>query len=294
MVGSLRSFRAGDRPAVLELSRRALQREQEQVGNPLWASLGELESELADWETPPEETLFVVEADGRVVGFGGVEATAGFEHADLFGPLIAPEYRGHRLGKELLDVSVETARARERHGLLASVGTRNKSGRLLLEGAGFHPYGGANAVFRLRPEDHRPREDGAPGVTVRVGEPADLEAAFRLYKECFPGGLFPEGAWRHGLERGTVYLAEEAGALLAVVNIDPSDRWLYHVCVVESERSRGVGGVLVSRALADYWRRHPGDVLGLSLGADNVPAIRLYRRQGFAPLLVLQSFQLPL
>jgi ribosomal protein S18 acetylase RimI-like enzyme len=28
--------------------------------------------------------------------------------------------------------------------------------------------------------------------------------------------------------------------------------------------------------------------------ADNLPALRLYRRQGFAPLLVVESFELPL
>ena len=31
--------------------------------------------------------------------------------------------------------------------------------------------------------------------------------------------------------------------------------------------------------------------LGLDVDADNVPAIRLYRRQGFAPWLVLQTFE---
>jgi hypothetical protein len=30
------------------------------------------------------------------------------------------------------------------------------------------------------------------------------------------------------------------------------------------------------------------------VNADNVPAIRLYRRQGFAPWLVLQTFELAL
>jgi ribosomal protein S18 acetylase RimI-like enzyme len=33
-------------------------------------------------------------------------------------------------------------------------------------------------------------------------------------------------------------------------------------------------------------------MLGLSVEADNVPALRLLRRQGFAPWLVLQSYEL--
>jgi ribosomal protein S18 acetylase RimI-like enzyme len=79
-----------------------------------------------------------------------------------------------------------------------------------------------------------------------------------------------------------------------VVNIDPSDRWIYHLGVAESERSRGLGSYVLSRALSDYWSTHPGETLGLSVLADNVPALRLYRRQGFAPLLVLRPFELAL
>ena len=103
MANSLRSFSRDDSSAVLELSRRALNRPEEQVGNPLWATRDELESELSDWHEPPEKTLLVDEEDGQVVGFGGVEVPKGFPHADLFGPMIAAGYRGQKLGSELLD-----------------------------------------------------------------------------------------------------------------------------------------------------------------------------------------------
>jgi ribosomal protein S18 acetylase RimI-like enzyme len=291
---NLRSFRTGDRSAVVDLSRHALQRPREHVGNPLWSTLEELESELDDWDTPPEETLLVEEQEGDVVGFGGVEVSAGWEHADLFGPLVAPGFRGRKVGTALLEASVERAGERGASVVLASVGTRNLSGRLLLEGAGFQPREGANAVYRLKQGDHRTVPEGPAGVSVRQGEPDDLQAALRIYRECFPGGIFPESAWQEALGRGSVYFAEGEGSSLAMVSIDPSDRWLYHVGVTESERQRGLGGWLVSEALSDYWRRHPGDTLGLSVRADNLPALRLYRRQGFAPWLVLQSFQLPL
>jgi ribosomal protein S18 acetylase RimI-like enzyme len=49
--------------------------------------------------------------------------------------------------------------------------------------------------------------------------------------------------------------------------------------------------VLLSRSLELFWGGHPGASLGLDVDADNVPAIRLYRRQGFAPWLVLQTFE---
>ena len=294
MASSLRNFRTDDRSAVLELSRHALQRPAEQVGNPLWKTRDELESELADWDIDPAETLLVDEQEGRVIGFGGVEVSAGWEHADLFGPLVAPEFRGQKLGTLLLEASIERAENRGAERVVASVGTRNLNGRLLLERAGFQQHGTANAVFRVTPADHRPVEPGPPGVTVRPGTSEDLDTALHLYRECFPGGVFPDVAWREGLDAGSVYLAEEAGASLAVVNIDPSDRWIYHLGVIESERSQGVGGYILSRALANYWEKHPDEALGLSVRADNLPALRLYRRQGFAPLLVVESFELPL
>jgi ribosomal protein S18 acetylase RimI-like enzyme len=292
VASSLRSFSREDIPAVLDLSRRAFGRPEEQVGNPLWATRDELESELSDWDEPPESTLLVDIEDGAVVGFGGVEVARSFSHADLFGPLISPGYRGQKLGSELLDASVAIAVEHGRSSVVGSVGPRNISGRLLLENKGFHPLGPAKAVFRLAPDEHRAVADGPEGVEVRRGEADDLEPAIGLYHSTFPEGVFPDDAWRDGLAKGSVYLAERKGSPLAFLNIDPNDRWAYQIGVVAHERSRGVGQYLLSRALEDYWREHPGEIMGLSVEADNVPALKLLRRQGFAPWLVLQSYEL--
>jgi ribosomal protein S18 acetylase RimI-like enzyme len=294
VAASLRKFAAGDREAVLELSRHALARPELHVGNPVWMTRDEMESELADWDPPPEQTLCVAEDVGRVVGFGGIELPRGFDHAELFGPLIASEAQGQRLGTELLLRSIEHAREGKATAVLAAIGTRNPAGQILLESHGFRPRGRAQATFRLRPADHRPYEGREDDVVVRLAGQEDFEAAIRLYKECFPEGRFPATVWRNNIDEGTVYAAEEEGRLVAVLNIDPADRWIYHMGVTESERNRGVGSYLLSRSLEDYWRRHPGEVLGLDVEASNVPAIRLYRRQGFAPWLVLQTFELPL
>ena len=294
MAGSLRSFEAADRPAVLELSRHALHRPSEQVGNPMWETREEMDSELSGWDLPPGETLFVEEDKGEVAGFGGIEAASGWEHADLFGPIVAPASRGRKIGSRLLDASVETGRARGVEGIVGSVGTRNLTGRLLLERKGFRALGSVIEVYRLLPHGYRSFEHGPAGVLVRRGTAPDLGAALALYHECFPEGHFPESAWLGALERGTVYLAEKAGRAIGVIDIDPSDRWTYHVGVTSSERDQGVGSYLLSRALGDYWRRHPDEPLGLSVSADNIPAIRLYRRLGFMPWLVLQPFQLVL
>ena len=211
MGNSLRRFRSQDGAAVLDLSRHALQRPREQVGNPLWTTAEELESELSDWEIPPEETLLVEELDGEVVGFAGVEVDPGFDHADLFGPLVAPGHRGQKLGTLLLEASIERAEDRGVRRVVGALGTRNASGRILFERAGFLPRGSATAVFRLSERDHRRVEEGPPELIVRRGRPSDLGPTMRLYAECFPDGAFPESAWRAGLERGAVYIGEAAG-----------------------------------------------------------------------------------
>ena len=294
MAASLRSFEPGDRDAVVELSRHALARPADQVGNPGWSTRNDLDNELADWDPPPEETLLVAEDEGEVVGFGGVELPRGFSHAELFGPIVAPKAQGHRLGTTLLQASVEGARAGGAASVLTAIGTRNAAGRILLQGHGFRPKGGVQATYRLRQDDHRPVLEAPEGIAVRRATRADLDEALRLYRECFPEGRFPESVWAENIDQRAVYAAESGGKVVAVLNIDPSDRWIYHVAVASEARNRRIGSYLLSRALEEYWREHPEAEIGLNVEADNVSAIRLYRRQGFAPWLVLQVFELSL
>jgi ribosomal protein S18 acetylase RimI-like enzyme len=292
VAASLRNFRREDAERVVELSRATLSRPEFQLGNPIWTTVDELDSELADWDPPPEDTLFVVEDEGGVVGFGGVELPRGFPHGELFGPIVATEARGHRLGSQLLETSIERARAVGATPVFASVGTRNATGRILLERHGFISRGRPQATFKLQPAAHRPLELAPEGVTVRLATEDDLPATLELYRECFPAGRFPDAVWRENVGNATVYAGEQDDRIVAVLNIDPSDRWIYHVGVTTTERNRGVGSYLLSRSLQSYWEEHPDQALGLDVDADNVPAIRLYRRQGFAPWLVLQTFEL--
>jgi ribosomal protein S18 acetylase RimI-like enzyme len=205
---------------------------------------------------------------------------------------VAPAHRRRKLGTVLLEASIERAEDRGARRVVGAVGTRNPGGRILLERAGFTPRGSATAVFRLSERDHRPVTDGPPGLSVRRGTLDDLDTTMRIYLECFPDGAFPESAWRDALDRGAVFIGESGGEPRAMVNIDAPDRWIYHLGVTERERSQGIGAYVLSEALAAYWADHPGETLGLSVSADNLPALRLYRRQGFVPLLVLQAFEL--
>ena len=294
MDSSLRKFRSEDADQVVALARQAFLRPEEQVGNPVWASREELESEVSDWDPPASETLLVAEDEGEIVGFGGLEAGNRGQVADLFGPIVAKRAQGRRLGSRLLTESIALARSRGASALDAAIGTRNRRGRVLLERNGFSRRGGAQAFYELRSEDHRPAPASPPGLSVRPAGPTDEEAVLSLYRECFPDGRFPETDLRSSLHGGAVYLAEHDGPPVAFLTIDRSDRWIYLVGVTAGSRSLGLGGFLLSRALEAYWAKHPGEDLGLAVRADNTPALRLYRRQGFRPTLLLQPYELKL
>jgi ribosomal protein S18 acetylase RimI-like enzyme len=286
----LRSFRPGDAPALLELSRRAQTRDEEQVGTPLWSSNEELEEELGGLDRSPEETLRVAEEDGTVAGFGGIELE---DDAVLFGPLVNPAFRGRKVGRTLFAASIELARANGVDRLGAAIGVRNAGGRLMLERAGFEPDGGPVAVYRLLPDAHRSMAASAPGVTTRSAGPADLDALLPLCRECFTRTRLSDEAWRRALERGQVRVAEENGQPVAIVRVNPIRGRVFHG-VTGGARARGIGGYVLSEALQAYWRDHPGRVLRMTSPVENLPASRLYRHQGFIPWLVLQPFELAL
>ena len=289
MDDSLRSFADSDRDAVVALSRHALARVEEQVGKPLWASRSELDADLASWSVPPSEQLRVIEEDGRLAAFGGVQLDG---NGTVVGPLVSPSFRGQKMGSTLIDASIEVARDRGAAWLSAAVGARNVAGRLLLERRGFRPRADAlDAVYRLLPADHRPAGPAPPHVTVRTGVPADAATVWTLYREAFPIGRRTLEVWERWLDAGEVTVAELDSAVVAFVHVEPGSRWITHVGVAEGSRGLGVGGYLFSRALDDYWLGHPAQELRLTVIPSNTPALRLYRRLGFAPWLLLEVYE---
>jgi ribosomal protein S18 acetylase RimI-like enzyme len=288
---SLRSFRPEDANAVLELSRRAQTRETEQVGTPLWATREELDAELGGLDRRPEETLRVAEDEGVVAGCGGIELE---DEALLFGPVVAPAFRGRKVGRTLLAASIGLARTERVERLVAAIGMRNIGGRLMLERNGFEPRGGPVAVYQLRPELHRPvAAPSHPGVTTRIAHADDLASVLALCRECFARSALSDDVWRRALERDQVRLSEEHGKPVAVVRINPARRRVFHG-VTAAARERGIGGFVLSEVLEDYWREHPAEALRLTAPVENVPASRIYRHQGFLPWLLLQPFELAL
>jgi len=281
---TLRKYTSSDLDVILPLARRALARPEEQLGRPLWRSDDDAGGDLDGWRDI-EETLFVVEDDGAPVAFGGYVRDA---HPNLFGPLVVPQCRGRQLPDRLLEATIELASEKGADWLTAAVGRRNPWAKRLLERYGFRSRERPTAVFRLRPREHSYVERRPGPVRVRPGMPDEVDAVFALYRESFPDGTRLKRRWRRWLELGEVNVAERAGELLGFVRLDAA--WLTHVGVTLEERGNGLGELLIQRALETHWARHRDRELRLTVEVDNVPAIRLYRRLGFAPWLVLDVF----
>ena len=194
MAASLRSFRREDAERVVELSRATLARPEFQVGNPIWTTLDELRERARRLGSAARGDALRRRGRGqRSSASAAFELPSGFEHAELFGPLVAADARGHRLGtRTARGLDRPRGGRRARRSLVGAIGTRNAAGRILLERHGFRRRGRPQATFRLRPDDHRPLARGSRGVVVRVATRDDLPAALELYRECFPGGRFPE------------------------------------------------------------------------------------------------------
>jgi mycothiol synthase len=288
VAGSLRSFSDADRDGVLALSRHALARVQEQVGMPLWRSREDVDDELENWGSAPSDTLRVVKEDDEIAAFGGIQVRS---QALVVGPLVAPEFRGRKIGTALLAWSVQLARERGIRWMVAAVGPRNLGGRLLLERRGFRPADELDAIYRLRAADHRAAGPAPPGIEVRAGAPADLERVWEIYTESRPQGRRTEEDLARWLSEGEITVAERSGSAVAFIHLDLAEKLISHVDVATDERGRGVGGYLFSRTVEEYWHHHPEGELHLSVVPYDTPSIRLYRRLGFAPWLVLQSFE---
>ena len=125
----------------------------------------------------------------------------------------------------------------------------------------------------------------SPGVTLRVASLADVPGLLELDAACF------DSFWRYDrrlLERfttaGAITVAErdERAVGYTLCTVDREASVLGRLCVLPSERRRGVGRMLVSDAVGRSGRAGARHVT-LSMQADNESALALYASVGFRP-----------
>jgi ribosomal protein S18 acetylase RimI-like enzyme len=124
------------------------------------------------------------------------------------------------------------------------------------------------------------RPDGLTVPVARLDE-ADLQALLALYADYADGAFTPDQ-----LTHGVFYGAYEGGQLIAAGGthvVAP----LYGIAAVGNvytapgARGRGLGGAIAAAVTADLLAGACRDVI-LNVVASNEPAVRIYRRLGFA------------
>jgi GNAT superfamily N-acetyltransferase len=283
-------FQGDETEAIAELCRGCAALPEESLGNWEWCDAAELARELDRWEVSARSTLLVAREGGRVIGFCGVECYPGDGIGLVHGPVVGPEARGRGITKALFEIALRTGVQNGAAELWAATGRDNRAAQKLYGDAGFR-RDEVTALFQLEREVHTPL--AVPEHVHRV-TPNDLPEVLALAEQL--------GDDLHlTLEELASALADPtwhvwvAGAPdpLALVCIDPEQRWIRALATREDARRRGLGSVLLSASLGAWWAdRHEG-ALGLSVRAESLAIVTQYHRLGFQPRIVVARFSRP-
>ena len=276
------------------------------------STLAEVRELLSVRRTPPETDHWLVEIDGRAVGWGMVTDDFGGEQVDL-DVYVEPRHP-EGIREAVLDVLVHRVRdlARERENAEVTVGAGVIVGdepyAAALRARGFVAERRFNRL-RIDFDGGYPFPTAPPGVAVEGfdagsdGDWADWHAIlFESFAEHWGFEEVGLAAWREALFaeedpefsrwRFAVVDGERAGICQVSGRFaSESGGWIRYLGVVSTARGRGAGRYLLRQALASYaadGRRWAG--LGVDTG--NVSgALRLYETAGMRPWMQIDAFR---
>jgi GNAT superfamily N-acetyltransferase len=281
------AFRGDQAEAIAELVRGALARPDEALGSWDWSDSAVLAQQLARWPVPPAETVFVARDSDRIVGFCGVECYPRDAIGLVHGPVVGSPHRGRGIGRALFEVALRTATKHGATELWAATGRDNRRGQTLLGDAGF-TRDESCALFDLHASTHTPVELSPDIRRATSDDLADVLALaeslgdeLHMTLEELADSL-TDPSWQ-------IWIAGLPNAV-SIACIDPEDRWVHVLATDAHMRRRGIGGNVLSAALAAWWSEHPETPLGLSVRADSLANLTQYRRLGFEPRIVVARF----
>jgi len=291
---NVRSAESGDLEAVLEIMRAA---DTAVAGDSDW-TVSALVSMWAELDLPRD--AWVVELDGRVVGYADFNARGGRLGADGY---VHPEFRERGIGDEI--VRLTEARAREEEPNVPA------NERVYLQNATldqdertvrFYRERGYEAVrgFRgMRVElEEAPEVEAVPGIAIRLYRHPDEGPVFHAaHQEAFADHWeyrpTPWEEWRKRFARETFdptlwWAATDgdaiAGVIFAEQQRDPDQGWVDVLGVRPAYRRRGIAEALLKTAFAEFHLRGERRV-GLGVDAESpTGATRVYERAGMQTL----------
>jgi len=252
---------------------------------------------------------FVWVEDGRIVGNATVRRTPAFGRGHIVGNVaVLPDYRGHGIGRQLMQACIERARDEGGEWVALEVRADNVPARHLYLSLGFQQTG-ADALLRRKMNGAEPAQSGElNGARIRKPHAGEEAALFSLAQSVTPSGIkwaeplreseFVLG-WDRRLDlwlsgRGEAWwVAESGGQIVGAVR-------------VETLRNRDEEGRLRMWVKAEH-RCHAAlmeavmtarDVqaqpLSIAHPAEDVEALQVFARYGFQPALTLAHMKLDL
>lgn len=122
----------------------------------------------------------------------------------------------------------------------------------------------------------------AAGGRFRPMTEADLTQIMEIERRAYPYPWTP-GILRDCLRVGYCCWLYEVDAVIhayGVMSVAAGEAHILNLCVRSESQGQGLGGKMLTQLIA-LARRHGADTLLLEVRPSNLPALRLYRSQGF-------------
>jgi ribosomal protein S18 acetylase RimI-like enzyme len=253
----------------------------------------DVRSSLAECLIPPSEGFQLAYDGDQLVGVFGVDADPEIGRAWLFGPLI--EHADWQpVADELYAASVKIIPdGINEQDLFCDV--QNSNVAAFAGGHGF-PLRSENAVVVLERTDYKKPSSFPNSFSVVDYDPAFFDQFEQCHNLLFPTTYFTARQIVDKLDSTRrLFLGLENGILKG-----------YHFCKVETEshsgyvdfigadasvRGRGLGTILLAAGI-DWMLSFPEpDKISLTVNADNIPALKLYKNFGFVTERVMRSYR---
>lgn len=285
MAPKIRWFKSTDYGPLADLVKATRVPPWEGFGESMGVTPDALAEEFALFGEDPGDRVLVAEDTVGLAGFLLLDPKSTEQTVRMTGPVVHPEYRKQGVGMALFREAVKECGQRYRPRILRNVvGEKNPGAQALLVRNGFIParrsviyhlvVGGEIPVLRR------------PDAGVQTLSPDLFDEAVRLIRSEFPG------TWKDRAQFQREFRHPDCLNLVLIRNNDmvgfmssikdeEGEAWLEYMVIRDAERRGGFGKMLLSEVLNQSRQRWGVRRAGLSVRADNVPAIQMYERFGF-------------
>lgn len=118
-------------------------------------------------------------------------------------------------------------------------------------------------------------------VEIFKASAGNAEDIIRLSRECLSAGWSDESI-KKDIERHDYFVAVEGGEVkgYACVWFMPPEAEIDDICVTADARGRGIGDMMMKFIISEA-EKNGTDMINLEVRESNLPAIRLYEKNGF-------------